>query len=291
MSGCATSRTLDDMDGATSRPQDAQMTPHERLEQATWDLAWIPPNTRVIDRPELLALGCDRDIAYLNVVLRTRARSEQLPRLIDEVAALHVGHPSRWSVADTVPTDALERALTRAGYMPSHVHDARLLDVASFRSRQRAVEVRRVVDEATLRDCWAVNDAAFGPTERTGADVALEVAACEGDGARVQRYVAYFDGSPASSGGINLYPQLGIGLLWGGGTAPSARGRGGYVATVEARLAAAKRWGIPFAGLYARAETSSPIVASLGFQRFGRMTYFTKRIRDARESGRPSAGR
>lgn len=250
------------------------MTPHERLERATWDLAWVPPNTRVVDRPELLALGCDRDVPYLNVVLRTRARPNELPRLIDEVAELHTGRPSRWTVADTVPTDDLERALIGAGYAVGHVHDAQVLDVAGFRPRSTGIEVRRVVDEATLRDCWVVNDAAFGATERTETDVASELAACAADDANVQRFVAYLGGAPVSSGGINLYPHLDFGLLWGGGTVPHARGRGAYLATVNARLERAAQRSIPVAGLYARAETSSPIVTRLGFAPCGRMTYF-----------------
>jgi GNAT superfamily N-acetyltransferase len=259
------------------------MTPNERLERATWDLAWVPPDTRVVSRPELLALAYDRDVAYLNIVLRTRAPAERLPALLAEVGALHGRQTSRWSVVDTVPTGALCAALEQAGYAATQAHDARLVHVDRFVARASSVGVRRVTDAATLRDCWAVSDAAFGPTERRDEDVARELAACAPADARTQRFVAYLDGAPVSSGGINLYPHLDIGLLWAGGTVPSARGRGAYSALLAARLKRAKERGVSFAGLYAREDTSNPIVTKLGFERHGSMTHFTK-------AGAPLAG-
>ena len=249
-----------------------------------WDIAWVPASTRVVDRPELLVLAADSDAPYLNTVLRTRAPAQRLHALVDEVALLHQGQRSRWCVTDTTPTDALEATLTDAGYALEYVHHARLVDVTEFRARAGDVRVRpslrvlRVRDEATLRDCWTVMDESLGARARTDEDLTVELAACSSESATTQRYVAYIDDAAVSTGGINLYPQLNVALLWGGGTIAAARGLGAYSAVVAARLAKAKQRQVRYAGLYAREHTSSPIVAKQGFTQHGTMSHFARDI-------------
>ncbi|MFP4599027.1 MAG: hypothetical protein ACOC9J_02205 [Persicimonas sp.] len=51
-------------------------------------------------------------------------------------------------------------------------------------------------------------------------------------------------------------------------------GHGVYTAMLATRAAAAKRRGIDWLGLYARQETSAPIVAAQGFERHGHLHYF-----------------
>ena len=254
------------------------MTPLERLERASWDLTWLPPDTHVVNRPEVLAVSCARDVPYLNAVLRTRATPDQLPALVEEVAAMHRERTSRWVVVDSTPTAALRDTLEGARYRATQTHDARLVHVPSavLPSRPDTIAVRRVTDEATLRDCWAVIDAAFGPSQRHPNDLTAELTACASERGRIQRFVAYADGAPIASGGITRYPELSLALLWGGGTVPRARGRGAYRALVATRLACARRWDVGFAGLYARTGSSSPLVAKLGFARHGEMTYYTR---------------
>jgi hypothetical protein len=257
------------------------VTPHERLERGTWDLFWVPEGVTIIDRPELLALHAPRPLPYLNAVYRTRAAAERLPALIGEVVALHQGFVSRWVVADTVETGALEREIAAAGYAATTDYDARVVAVDAFTSRPTGdAIVRRVTDEDSLRDCWSVNESAFARDGNfTDEDLEMELAQCAPADSRIQRFVAYLADEPVSSGGINLYPDLGIGFLWAGGTVPSARGRGAYSAVVAARIACAAARGIGFVGLYAQTDTSSPIVAAQGFGNVGHMTYW--------ERGRP----
>lgn len=237
---------------------------------------WLPPQARVIDRPELLAVGIDRDVSYLNCVYRTRAPAAALPGLVREVVELHGPQPSRWSVVDTVDTTPIVAAVEAGGYTGGPSHDARIVAVDEFVARPSAsFEVRRVTNAETLRDCWHVSDEAFDKhTARTDDDVHTELRACAAEDARVQRFVAYLDDEPVCAGGLNRFPELGIGLLWGGGTVAHARGRGAYSALVTARMAKARAAGLPFVGLYARTHTSSPIVERQGFVRHGTMTYF-----------------
>lgn len=251
---------------------------HDRLERCTWDLFWLPPEASSVDRPELLVVSAPRPLRFLNAVYRTRAAGDRLAAVIDEVAALHRDFGSRWTVTDTVDTAELETRLDAAGYAVAHAHDARVAAVDGFTPRAASdAEVRRVSDSDTLRDCWRVNELAFNNSgDYRDEDLDVELAECAADDARVQRYVAYLDGEPVSSGGMNLYPELGFAFLWGGGTVAAARGRGIYSAVVAARVARAAERGIAFAGLYARVDSSSPIVGAQGFAHCGQMSYWER---------------
>jgi GNAT superfamily N-acetyltransferase len=250
------------------------MTPAERLERTQWDLFWLPPDTTVVDRPELLLVTCPRPVRYLNTVLRTRASPERLPALVAQAKA--TGRPIRWQVPDTIARAPLEAALSAAGWTPSDDHEARVLPVDTWRSR-RPVAVRRVQDLATLRDCVTVAGAAFGrPDTSTDAELTFDLRACV-DGTRVSRFVAYdADGSPLASGGLTAFPALGFGLLWAGGTAPHGRGRGAYTALLDARVQRAKQLGLAMVGLYAKRDTSAPIVARQGFAAVGEMRFWDR---------------
>jgi hypothetical protein len=249
----------------------------ETLERSQWDHFWVPPDVTVVDRPELLLYACARDTSYLNTVVRTRAPDGELPALIAEAEGHYRGRRARWLVPDTFPTAGLEAALGRSGWAETERFEVRALDVAAWARPPSATSVA-VTTRTALLDAYAVADAAFGrATTHTEAEIALDLAACR-EGTRVHRFVAYEAGEPVAVGGMTAFPALGFGLLWGGGTAPGARGRGAYSAVLGARIARAKALGLTTVGLYARVETSAPIVARLGFGRFGEMRYFEREV-------------
>jgi hypothetical protein len=105
----------------------------------------------------------------------------------------------------------------------------------------------------------------------------------------VQRFVAYDEtsGEPIASAGLTTYPDLEFGFLWAGATVPHARGRGAYSALVAARVQRAGELGLKSAGLYAKLDTSAPIVSKQGFARYGRMIYW-QRDGQHRALNRPS---
>lgn len=254
------------------------LTPDDRLERSQWDLFWLPPDVAIVDRPPLLFVTCARPTPYLNTVLRTRAPAADLPALVDEVEAAMAGRRGRWLVPDTIDRAALERVLAARGWAPADRHEVRVLPVDAWR-RASDMTVHAVDTSARLRDAYAVNDAAFGrPAARSEAELALDLRACT-EGGRVHRFVAYDpDGTPIAGGGLTTFPAVGFGLLWGGGVVPGARGRGAYLAVLAARIARARALGIAEVGLYARATTSAPIVARLGFARGGEMTYWERSV-------------
>ncbi|MFN7145833.1 MAG: GNAT family N-acetyltransferase [Myxococcota bacterium] len=253
------------------------MTPGEMLEQAGWDTFWVPSDVTVTDRPDLLQLSCPRGTLYLNSVLRTRAAPEALPALIAEAETRFSGRRARWCVPDTVDPRPLEAALEAAGWDAASDYEVRAVAVASW-TRPSLLEVRAVDSMARLLDCYAVSDAAFGRVVAwTDEEREKDLWQCT-EGGRVHRFVAYDGGRPVASGGLTAFPALGFGLLWAGGTLPDARGRGAYLSVLAARIERARALGLTTVGLNAKADTSGPIVARLGFGHFGRMTTWERSV-------------
>ncbi len=90
------------------------------LEKSQWDLFWLPGDVRIVDRPELLFVACDRPYNYLNMVFRSLASDQELPLLIEEVSRAHRTVTSSWKVSVANRSTALEQALTAGGYEPGH---------------------------------------------------------------------------------------------------------------------------------------------------------------------------
>jgi hypothetical protein len=246
---------------------------NRRMERTQWDFFWVDDQARVVDRADVAYTVSTRNRPFLNCVYRTR--SARLGELVSEVRRAHEGRSSRWLVYDTSdsPRD-LEASLRAAGYEPEHEHMTCVIDPSDAPSHAPQCEVRQVRTMSELDDALVVLARAFdlGPEEQ---DRDRLLAACTGPGARVTRFVAYVGGAPASSGGINVYPELRAAYLWGGGTVPELRGRGAYAAVLSARLVHARLRGIDVAGIYARTTSAAPIVLRLGFRQVGRMVGFS----------------
>ena len=98
------------------------------------------------------------------------------------------------------------------------------------------------------------------------------------DGARIHRFLVRerSSGAAVAQGGLNIYPELKTGLMWGGGTLPEARGRGAYRATLNARIELARRSGVETLALYAREGESLPIMKALGARLGNRMHFWSR---------------
>jgi GNAT superfamily N-acetyltransferase len=90
----------------------------------------------------------------------------------------------------------------------------------------------------------------------------------------VHRFVAYLGDEAVSSGNMTIFDDLRFGFFWAGSTLPEHQGKGFYSAVVAARIAFAKQRGLEAVGVYARKQTSSPIVARQGFVAVGEMAYW-----------------
>ena len=256
------------------------MNVDEILERTQWDFFWVPDDTTVVDRPELLYVHCPRDVTYLNAVTRLRVAPAELEPIFAELAEAHRDVESKIMVVPHTQSPALEDALVEAGYGLGDVHDAMAVETARFVPRETPeIVIRRVTTLAELDDALRVTSAAFGRSLAVPPDQrAQTLADCSGESSRVVRITAYDaqSGEPLCAGGFTAFPELSFGLFWGGGTVPEGRGRGAYSAVVAARVALARRRGLSRVGLYARLATSAPICERQGFERHGRMSFWSR---------------
>jgi hypothetical protein len=252
----------------------------ETIERTQWDFFWVPPDARVVDRPELLYVCCPRDVPMLNCVTRTRAVAAELPVLVEEVGLAHSSVCSRWLVRHALWARSLEPVLAAAGWAPAVATHACAVDVSEYRRRPAPnLEVRLVQSMSELRDSvWVIDQAFPGGLRYTEEQFAADLARCTGAAPRVYRFVAYAPRfhMPVATGGMTVFPELRFGYLWAGSTVPEARGRGAYSALVGARIDRARELGLSHVGLYAITHTSAPIVARQGFKRIGTMTYWER---------------
>ena len=245
------------------------MSVAERLE-ATWlDTFWVPPHVEVVDIGALKLLRSEADYPPYNMVLRLPA--QDLDGAIAAVLEEHRGRRSRVLVFGERPE--AEEALSRAGYEAAIHHHGWSVDTATFSPRPHpGVEAREVRTREELLAMLEVNDAAFGKhAERTDAEIDQFLRDSTRPDRRVVRVVAWQGERALSGGGVTLYPSLDLGLLWAGGTRPEARRRGAYSAVLAGRILAAGAAGIGTVGVYARDDTSGPVVAAQGFTRHERM--------------------
>lgn len=247
------------------------------MERTQWDLFFVPPDTRIVDRPELLYCATPRDIPHLNCVVRTRLDETKREAAIEEVRAAHSGVTSEWLVHDWLGDKELGLSLARHGYRPVVEHRAYVASTELELKGNDRVDIRRVDALEALRDGEAVFRRAFGLDRKiTEQHEQQRLADCQDTKGRVHRFVVYEHGAPVSGGAMTFFPAFGFAMLWRGGTVPEARGRGLYKAVLKERMRFAKRHGIALVGLYAKLATSAPIVARLGFDGHGQMTFWDR---------------
>jgi len=253
----------------------------ERFEDAAADLFWVPDDVEVLIGPELTWCASARPEPLYNAVVRVRVPEDRAEALVAEVSARHQGVPSRWTLFSHAANPALEAALARAGYAPREVHDVRVTDVqrAPAARGPSSCTVVRATTRAQLLDAWTVSQRCFGhAVAPPAADVlANELAHYTPADARATRFVAYAaDGAAIGCGGLTLDRAAGVGFLWAGGTLEGHRGRGVYTALVDARAAHARQAGLTHVGVFAKLDTSSPILGRIGFETLGQMVLWVR---------------
>ncbi|MEZ4237384.1 MAG: hypothetical protein R3F59_14790 [Myxococcota bacterium] len=128
---------------------------------------------------------------------------------------------------------------------------------------------------ADLVDWTAINSASFGRDPGT-IDVDAELAACTAPDRRVHRFLVRDADGRAVAAGAQRLPGPVVRLPLGR-RHPARRPRPpAYTALLAVRIAAARALGLRRVGLYARTDTSWPIVARQGFVRAGPMAYWTR---------------
>lgn len=246
---------------------------------------WIPDDAPEVRTDDYLVVNFPD---YLGGYTSIRVfGSDRGPRdLVDEVTEVTRAwgrDRMRWQVTDVTRPAGLEAELLARGATVEVRLDVLALPLGSDGPRTEAggsaaagggpVTVRRVVDEAGIRDALPVAAEAFGEPlpeggvsdEQVDADLA-EVSRGLADDS-VGRVVAYVDGRPAATGGWTLAGP--VCRLWGAGTRSDLRRRGAYRAVLMERLRIGAAAGATLALSRGALDTSAPILRRVGFVGYG----------------------
>jgi GNAT superfamily N-acetyltransferase len=248
------------------------------LEAATSDCFWVPPHVQVVEREAINYSHSPQPAVGYNRVMRVRPSVEPGEELVEEVASAHHGGASRWHINPMGDSARLRKALTDAGYEPGHRHFAYGIRAGAYdRKPASDIEVRQVESVDDLRQLYAIRAEVFRRNPALSSEeLAREVDDCTGPERRVARFLAYRKDELAGACGLTFFDELSFGLIWAGGVLEAHRAHGVYTAMLATRAAAAKQRGLEWLGLYAREETSAPIVATQGFERHGYLVYFER---------------
>ena len=188
-----------------------------------------------------------------------------IDRVLDDASGLGRDAVTFWITGSTRPEDVEAVLLARGAVPIEHLavlarplHDLPDLDVPAD------LELRRVADEAAVRDSDAVGVEVFGGSLMDDEQVAAAVRRLDDDS---PQWVAYRDGRPLGAAGMSMVD--GVARLWGGSVLEEARGAGVYRALLDVRLRAARTAGCRFALVKGRVETSGPILRRAGFEQYG----------------------
>lgn len=229
---------------------------------ATRDLYPALSDLREIRRPGWHQIITPGGPAGVNQVLHAELEgtdAEIEGAIDDAIASFRTAF--RWFVGPASrPADLAER-LARRG-LAGHVS----LGMARATAAGAAPNVVRV-DDSTLGAYTAVTEAGWGASGPLGFHRQLL------DDPRYRLFLAFDGDVPAATAS---YASTGRSAhLLGGVVLPAYRRRGLYRALVAARLADAAAAGLPLATSHARASTSAPILAALGFDTVCELRVFT----------------
>ena len=252
-----------------------------RFEQAMCDHWWVQDNAQVVKKKEVEYLRSAQNSRLYNAVVRVSPNLKEYQPVVDEVMSAHRGKGSEWRIGAPSYTAALESAVLTSRYELDGVADCWTIEVNSARpAMPNNVVIERVSNLQGLRDMESIMVNVFSKlTLKNQGELLKELEFCTGKKARCFRFVAYDKQTkqPLSAGGVNLYPDLALGFLWGGCTIPAARGRGIYSAMVTQRMKMAQKQGVETIGLYAMRDTSGPIVQSQGFCKHGPVHFWGRK--------------
>ncbi len=176
------------------------------------------------------------------------------------------GQSFEWKVFDHDTPADLRTRLVAHGFEADEPEAVMVLDLETAPAAARGAiphEVRRVTNPSALGDLVAVQTQVWGGDRGwIGRQLADEL---RHDVEGVSVYVAYDAGVPVSAAWIHFTRESPFANLRGGSTLPSHRGRGFYSALLAARVEEARRRGVRYLIVDARAM-SRPILARFGFQ-------------------------
>jgi len=247
----------------------------DRLEAAQGQTWWLPTSAQLFEGPDYCFYengGQFNIVRFTPDIADVQARLQEICARIGQAPAIFNVFPHRHG-------SEVFQALASAGFSPGHRYEARAIHVEAYDrlppDDMRVVAVETVDD---MRQVYAIRAEVFGgrppETENT---LRRYLKDATGPDARVRQFLVFDRDTdrPLCQAGMSLFPSLNVAFLFAGGTLETARGRGAYTALVAARIECARSVGIEYVALFAREDTSAPIVNRQGFEYYGDMQAWT----------------
>lgn len=233
--------------------------------------AFVPmPDTRVVERPGWMQIITPSlATGGMNEVCLAVLAPDEADRIIDETLASYrdAGIRFRWSIGpDSAPADLDDRLRTR-GLQPETVLGLACTIDELDQGLPASVSVEPVT-EANLADFTLVMAKGWSMDAAPLLDFHRRILELEPE--RFPMHLARYDGQPAGAAAASSFPRSAY--LMGAVVLPEYRGCGLYRALVSSRAREATRRGITLMTAHARATTSAPILARLGFREVCRLT-------------------
>jgi hypothetical protein len=233
--------------------------------QAPFGLAFLAPDTRVLDRPgwrQIVTPSAARGV--LNEVGYSVLSKEEAEPAIDlAVATYHgCGQPVKWYVGPwTRPADFGER-LSRRGFQVSELRGMGCPTDMTVNAPSD-VSVIEASSEDGVDEFMDVSARGWS-MDLTALNRPMHVAVLTSAPRIVHFFVARMAGVAVGSACLILRDDYGY--LMGTQVIESARGRGVYKALVHSRLAFLRARGFEYAVIQAMEATAAPILLHLGFE-------------------------
>ena len=247
----------------------------ERLERAQEQTWWLPSSVEVHETAEY-CLYQNGDTFY---VVRFTPTPDRIHACLEEIVAIIGEVPALFSLFPHRHDSVVVAALCRRGFVLKQRHQARVIEVAKYkRPSSSSIQVLMVQTFDQMKQLYQLRAQSFGQVfDVSDETLRLYVKDATATKARVRQFLALDaeSGQAVSQAGMSIYPDLKVAFFFAGGTITEARQKGAYTALVAARVAYARSVGIDYVGLFAREDTSAPIVAKQGFEQCGEMHYWS----------------
>ena len=240
----------------------------EKAQEQTW---WLPESAIIYEGEDHCYYK--HDGKYF--IVRFNPKDEDIEPLLSQIMNMVGSDPVRFIYMPHRHSEAIIDAFRRTGFVKNNCYEARAIHVGDYNKKPpnqiRAVMVQTFEE---MRQVYEVRRLIFGgKTPEPAENIRRFLHDATSPESRVRQFLAIDQesGDAVSQAGMSLFHKLSFSFLFAGGTLKKARGRGSYTALVAARIAYARSVGIEHVGLFARKETSAPIVAKQGFTLYGEM--------------------
>ena len=243
----------------------------EKLEKAQEQTWWLPESAIIYEGED----HCYYKHGGKYFVVRFTPKNDDIESLLSQIMNVVGSDPVRFIYMPHRHSEAVIDAFRQAGFVKNNHYEARAIHVGDY-NKKPPNQIRTVMVQTfeEMKQVYEVRRHVFGgKTPEPAENIRRFLHDATAPASRVRQFLAIDQesGDAVSQAGMSLFHKLSFSFLFAGGTRKKARGKGSYTALVAARVAYARSVGIEHVGLFARKETSAPIVAKQGFALYGEM--------------------